>query len=95
MKAIIEPSGEKCGKNLNADAGGEAVGVAAVAADDPEIAGIVEDDLRLADGGKTQQERRIGLGDGGLQEEVETKANNSRRSWRMWAPEADQMEGES
>ena len=49
-------------KGLDADAGSEAVSVAAVAADDPEIVGVVEDDLRLADGGETKQERRIGLG---------------------------------
>jgi hypothetical protein len=37
------------------------VSVAAVAADDPEIVGVVKNDLRLADGGETKQEWRIGL----------------------------------
>ena len=55
-------------ESLDPDPGCEAVGVAAVAADDPEIVPIVEDDLRLADRGKTQQERGIGLSLGGLQE---------------------------
>jgi hypothetical protein len=54
--------GREIWKGLDTHAGSEAVSVAAVAADDPEIVGVIESDLRLADGGETKQERRIGLG---------------------------------
>lgn len=60
--------GREIGERLDADAGSEAMGVAAIPADGPEIVGVGEDNLRLADGGKAQQKRRGGLGCGDLRE---------------------------
>jgi hypothetical protein len=90
VKAIIEPSGEKLGKSLNPDAGSEAAGIAAVAADDPQIAGVVENNLRLADGGKRSSS-------GGFDwaavvcGKVDARASKmtyemTARSLRIWAP---------
>ena len=54
--------GREVRKPFDASGRSEAAGVSAVAADDPEIVGVGEDDLRFAHRGKTQQERRIRLG---------------------------------
>ena len=57
VKAIMVPSGEKTRQRLNPHAGSEPAGVAALAAYDPEIISVVEDDLRFANRRKAQQER--------------------------------------
>ena len=62
VKATIVPSGEKLGERLVSHRRGQATRIAAVAADDPQVAAVVEDDLRLADSRNPQQQRRIALG---------------------------------
>jgi hypothetical protein len=52
----------KVREGLDADSRSEPMRIAAIAADDPEVIGVVEDDSRLAHGGKAQQKRRIRLG---------------------------------
>jgi len=58
--------GREIWKSLDPGARCQAVSVATIAADDPEIVPIIEDDLRFADRGKAQQEQGIRLGCDGL-----------------------------
>src|ERR1700722_15891586 len=71
--------GRKEGIGFGADAGGQAASIAAIAAYDPEIAAVVEDDLRLAECGIAQEQRRIGLGRG---IELEQKGKNQNEGER-------------
>ena len=82
-------------QSFEADVGGEAVRVATVAADRPEIAGVVEDDLRLADGGKSQQERGIGLGECGMGEERDDGQGKHHREGLAHFLELQGMAGNS
>jgi len=52
VNAIIVPSGEKRWIRFDAGAGRQPAGIAAITGDDPEVAGVVEDDLGLDDGGE-------------------------------------------
>ena len=51
--------------SLDADTGRQAAGVAAIAGDNPQVAGIVEDDLRFADAGLAEKQRRVRFGKAG------------------------------
>jgi hypothetical protein len=51
------------------DAGGETARFATGAGDDPEIAGVFEDDLRLAERRVAEEEVRGRLGEGGREKE--------------------------
>jgi hypothetical protein len=56
--------GREVRKRLRSNSGGETVGVASVTRDNPEIASVIEDDLRLADRWVAEKQGRIRLGDG-------------------------------
>src|SRR5208337_637822 len=59
----------KAGRRLVSHPRSQAAGIAAVAADDPQVAAIVENNLRFADRRKSQQQGRIALGDCKLSKE--------------------------
>ena len=70
-------------QGFGADARGEAASVTAVARNDPKIAGVVKDDVRLVHGGETEKKRRIGLR--GLQKRSGEKHDyGSRRESAHW-----------
>ncbi len=55
LKAMVLPSGEKTGFDLDADVAGEAADVLAVEIGDPQIVGVDEGDVVRADSGHRDQ----------------------------------------
>ena len=56
----MEPSGEKCGPISMPGAGDQALGIAARAADDPDVSTIGKSDLSLAER-RTLEKQRAGI----------------------------------